>query len=171
MKFTTNRETLLRPLQLVTGVVERRQTLPVLANLLVVVLGMALLLVVGRLLYHLHMPKMPVSLIVAFLLSAFAFFCFGYLIAAVSPTSRVAQVIGNLVFFPMLFLSGSAMPMTTLPPFLQTIGKALPMTYVVNLLQGFWIGKGWGQMGVEVAVIVGTGVVALLVAMKGFRWE
>ena len=35
MKFTTNREALLRPLQLVTGVVERRQTLPVLANLLV----------------------------------------------------------------------------------------------------------------------------------------
>ena len=36
MKFSTNRESLLRPLQLVTGVVERRQTLPVLSNLLVV---------------------------------------------------------------------------------------------------------------------------------------
>ena len=36
MKFTADREALLRPLQLVTGVVERRQTLPVLANLLVV---------------------------------------------------------------------------------------------------------------------------------------
>ncbi len=35
MKFTVQREQLLRPLQLVTGVVERRQTLPVLANLLV----------------------------------------------------------------------------------------------------------------------------------------
>ena len=35
MKFTTSRENLLRPLQLVTGVVERRQTLPVLSNLLV----------------------------------------------------------------------------------------------------------------------------------------
>ena len=35
MKLTTNRDTLLRPLQLVTGVVERRQTLPVLANLFV----------------------------------------------------------------------------------------------------------------------------------------
>ena len=35
MKFATNRETLLRSLQLVTGVVERRQTLPVLANLLI----------------------------------------------------------------------------------------------------------------------------------------
>jgi DNA polymerase-3 subunit beta len=35
MKFTIPREALLKPLQLVTGVVERRQTLPVLANLLV----------------------------------------------------------------------------------------------------------------------------------------
>ncbi len=35
MKFSIQREQLLRPLQLVTGVVERRQTLPVLANLLI----------------------------------------------------------------------------------------------------------------------------------------
>ena len=35
MKFNVQREQLLRSLQLVTGVVERRQTLPVLANLLV----------------------------------------------------------------------------------------------------------------------------------------
>ena len=34
MKFSVNREDLLRPLQQVAGVVERRQTLPVLANLL-----------------------------------------------------------------------------------------------------------------------------------------
>jgi len=35
MKFTAEREVLLRPLQLVAGVVERRHTLPVLANVLV----------------------------------------------------------------------------------------------------------------------------------------
>ena len=34
MKFTVNRENLLRPLQQVSGVVERRQTLPVLSNIL-----------------------------------------------------------------------------------------------------------------------------------------
>ncbi|PJE79689.1 DNA polymerase III subunit beta [invertebrate metagenome] len=37
MKFTINREALLKRLQLVAGVVERRQTLPVLSNILVVV--------------------------------------------------------------------------------------------------------------------------------------
>ncbi|HCD27393.1 MAG TPA: DNA polymerase III subunit beta, partial [Gammaproteobacteria bacterium] len=35
MKFSVNREELLKPLQAVTSVVERRQTLPVLANVLV----------------------------------------------------------------------------------------------------------------------------------------
>ena len=35
MKFRTSRDTLLRPLRVVTGVVERRQTLPVLSNVLV----------------------------------------------------------------------------------------------------------------------------------------
>lgn len=35
MRFNTQRETLLKPIQQVVGVVERRQTLPVLANLLV----------------------------------------------------------------------------------------------------------------------------------------
>lgn len=36
MKFSVSREALLKPLQLVAGVVERRQTLPVLANVLIV---------------------------------------------------------------------------------------------------------------------------------------
>ena len=35
MHFSIQREVLLKPLQQVVGVVERRQTLPVLANLLV----------------------------------------------------------------------------------------------------------------------------------------
>ncbi len=39
MKFTINREALLKPLLLVAGVVERRQTLPVLSNVLLVVEG------------------------------------------------------------------------------------------------------------------------------------
>ncbi|MCW8885219.1 MAG: DNA polymerase III subunit beta [Motiliproteus sp.] len=39
MKFTISREALLKPLQLVAGVVERRQTLPVLSNILLVAEG------------------------------------------------------------------------------------------------------------------------------------
>jgi DNA polymerase III subunit beta len=39
MKFVVSREALLKPLQLVAGVVERRQTLPVLSNVLIILNG------------------------------------------------------------------------------------------------------------------------------------
>ncbi len=42
MKLTLSRETLLEPLQLVIGVVERRQTLPILANVLLTLEGQSL---------------------------------------------------------------------------------------------------------------------------------
>jgi len=62
MKFVVSREALLKPLQLVAGVVERRQTLPVLSNVLVVLNGDQLSLtgtdleveIVGRV--HLEQP-------------------------------------------------------------------------------------------------------------------
>ena len=44
MKFAVSREDLLKPLQLVTGVVERRQTMPVLSNLCLVVSGQKLMM-------------------------------------------------------------------------------------------------------------------------------
>ena len=39
MKFSLSREALLKPLQLVIGVVERRQTLPILSNVLLSLSG------------------------------------------------------------------------------------------------------------------------------------
>ena len=44
MKFAVSREDLLKPLQLVAGVVERRQTMPVLSNLCLAVAGQKLLM-------------------------------------------------------------------------------------------------------------------------------
>lgn len=42
MKFTVNREYILRPLQIVAGVVEKKQTMPVLSNVLMVIEGKSL---------------------------------------------------------------------------------------------------------------------------------
>ncbi|MFB9886090.1 DNA polymerase III subunit beta [Balneatrix alpica] len=70
MKFVISREALLRPLQLVAGVVERRQTLPVLSNVLLVAEGDRLSLtgtdleveLIGR--AHLEQPAVAGSITV-----------------------------------------------------------------------------------------------------------
>jgi DNA polymerase-3 subunit beta len=51
MKFSIKREDILKPLQTIVGVVERRQTLPVLSNILVVVHPE----------HHLNLQKMETS--------------------------------------------------------------------------------------------------------------
>jgi ABC-2 type transport system permease protein len=54
---------------------------------------------------------------------------------------------------------------------MRAISKALPMTHVVNLLQGLWFGDPWGKHIVEVAVLAGLLVVGAVVSAKAFRWE
>ena len=47
----------------------------------------------------------------------------------------------------------------------------LPLTYAVSLLRGIWRGDGWLAHGSDVAVLVATLVVGVVVSNKVFRWE
>ncbi len=78
-----------------------------------------------------------------FLLAIISIFSLGFLIASVSPNMRSANAIANLVYFPMLFLTGATIPMELMPDTMVKISKAIPLTYVVN---GFKKGvDGWND--------------------------
>ena len=47
----------------------------------------------------------------------------------------------------------------------------MPLSYVVDLLQGLWFGEPWGQHLIEVAVLLGMLLVGVAVSAKTFRWE
>ena len=79
--------------------------------------------------------------------------------------------IRDSLYFPNIFLSGATVPKEIFPPAMRTISKALPMTHVVNLLQGLWIGNPWSKHIVEVAVLAGLLIVGAFVSAKTFRWE
>ncbi len=98
-------------------------------------------------------------------------FAIGYIIASLSPGARTAQVVGMVIFYPMMFLSGSAIPLEVLPANVQRVSAILPLTYVVKLLRGLWIGEAWSQFTIEVIVLVAILVVGVLVSVKTFRWE
>jgi ABC-2 type transport system permease protein len=71
----------------------------------------------------------------------------------------------------MLFLSGAGFPRELLPEAIKKVSTFLPLTYVVNLLRGLWIGESWGQHLLDVGVLVVMLVVGVLVSVKLFRWE
>jgi ABC-2 type transport system permease protein len=62
-------------------------------------------------------------------------------------------------------------PVESLPPMLQVVARALPLTYAVSLLRGIWHGEGWsGHLG-DVAVLTLMFLAFTAVSAKVFRWE
>ena len=139
--------------------------------LAIALLGMAILVVVGKLVFGLRMGGSWPSILAAFLLSAGAFYSLGYLIAGVVPTARVAQAVGMVVFFPMMFLSGAGMPLQLLPEVLQKVSNFLPLTYVVRLIQGLWFGEAWKTLWLPSVVLSVILLLGTLLATRFFRWE
>jgi ABC-2 type transport system permease protein len=131
--------------------------------------GVTLLVIVSSLLYDLRLPAADAMMIPAILLCAFSFFAIGFVLAGVMPTPRTAQAVGMAIFYPMLFLSGAAMPRFIMPETVQRIAEWLPLTQVVILLEDMWFTGEWNVT----AVIVVTAVLitGLIVSRYTFRWE
>ena len=143
----------------------------VIANILMTILGLVLLVLFGWLLYDVRFEGNVHSYVLGVIWCGLAIFAFGYLIASLAPGARTAQVIGMVLFFPMMFLSGATIPMEILPESIQNISNYLPLTYVVNLLRGLWFGEAWGDHILAVTILAGILIVSTAFAARLFRWE
>jgi len=163
------------------GVLRRLQTTPisplivltaqVIVLFLMTTFGMFLLILAGKLVYHMRFDGHALSVLAGFVLSSLSFFALGFILAGLMPTARTAQVVGMVLLYPMLFLSGAGFPRELLPEAIKKISMYLPLTYVVNLLRGLWIGEAWSQHSTEVIVLAVLLVVGVLISVKTFRWE
>jgi ABC-2 type transport system permease protein len=163
------------------GVLRRLQTTPispfvVLAAQVIVLFvmtlfGMALLIVAGKLVYHMQFQGKVLSVLAGFILSSLSFFAIGFVLAALIPTARTAQVVGMVLLYPMLFLSGAGFPRELLPETIKKVSTFLPLTYVVNLLRGLWVGDAWSLHITDVVVLLAILVVGVGVSVGTFRWE
>ena len=143
----------------------------VLVIFLMTVLGMVLLILAGKLVYGLRFDGNPFSVAGAFVLGSLSFFALGFVLAGVMPTARTAQVVGMVIFYPMLFLSGAGLPLEMLPDGVRKFSNFLPLTHVVTLLRGLWIGEVWSQHTTEVIVLISLLVIGVLISTKTFKWE
>ena len=105
----------------------------------------------------------------AVLLGAASIFAVGFVLASVLPNARTAQSVAMVVFFPMMFLSGAALPRTLLSETIQDVAQVLPLTHVVTLIDDAWSGAGWNRAAM--LVLVGVLVAGVALSTRLFRWE
>jgi ABC-2 type transport system permease protein len=164
-----------------SGVLRRFQATPmrpltyiladIVANLVTTLLGMMGLVIVGWLLYRVQFEGQVIGVMLAVAFCGLAMFSIGYLIAGLAPGARTAQVVGMVIFYPMMFLSGASIPLEILPETIQRIADFLPLTYVARLLRGLWLGDTWGDHLLETAVLGGVLIVCTALAARLFRWK
>ena len=78
----------------------------------------------------------------------------------------------QLFYMPMLFLSGTTIPLTMLPTWAQIIGQFLPASYLITGFQGVFLQKETlAQNWSAVLAMLVTIVLATFIAVQIFRWE
>lgn len=76
----------------------------------------------------------PILLMITVGVSSFAFACLGILASAYSKWIPEAQMYSNFLRFPMAFLGGAFIPVSSMPPLLQMFSRFLPLTYSIEAL-------------------------------------
>jgi len=137
-----------------------------------IVVSAALQLTVAKAWFHIEIRGPIAGLAFALLVAAFAFIPLGLMVGSIAKDMRTAPAISNLLFFPLTFLSGAAMPLYFMPAWIQRLATFLPATYVVELLQGPILrGTALKGAGLPVGVLVLTGILGFAFNAMLFRWE
>jgi ABC-2 type transport system permease protein len=140
-------------------------------NLFITLAGVLLLLVVGKIVYHVRFPGNWGFLVLAFLLCSAAVFALGFLIASLVRDTKTANAVSFVLYFPMLMLSGATIPVNAMPSAMANVSKALPLTYGIDLMKLAWTGapvaKGFSDLVVLAGVFLGCSAISALT----FRWE
>ncbi len=101
---------------------------------LLAVISAVVITVVGVVVFNIRIIP---NLLTVFLLlaGALAFPGLGMVIARLVREEEAADAAGNAIIFPMMFLSGTFFPLELMPPILQIVARALPLTYLNNGLR------------------------------------
>ena len=122
--------------------------------------------------YGMRFPERWFSLLVIVSVGVVAFRAIGLIIASVANSAQESQVLIQLVYLPMLFLSGTTFSVTLLPVWAQTIAQFLPATYLVTALQDTIVRRvtlahNWKPL----LILLLTAAVSVFLSAVLFRWE
>lgn len=138
--------------------------------LLIGYVQMTVILVVGRLLFHVPI----VGNLSTLYLVAFPFMVaslgVGLIVSAAVSSQAQAMQLGFFYLLPNILLSGFMFPREAMPAPAQWLAAALPLTYFLTTLRGILLkGVGFREILPQLAILCGFAVVLVGLAVRRFR--
>jgi ABC-2 type transport system permease protein len=130
----------------------------------------ALVVVIGNVIYGVEWPQEPLTLVVFTGLGVLSFAALGIAFAQAIPNVDSAPAYSNAVFLPVIFISGVFYSSDDLPPALSAIAQALPLKHVIDGLSAGIVGTSV-DTGVAALVVGGWALAGIVLAARFFRWQ
>ncbi|MCD2346693.1 ABC transporter permease [Clostridium guangxiense] len=140
-------------------------------NLVMTIIGILILLIIGKVIYNIHIRGSILAFAIILLFCILVIFSIGLLIGSLASSTKNANAISNTVYFPMLFLSGATIPAELFPSKIDAVSKILPLTYVVKVLKGIWIGTAIDNYIKDLLILAVIFVICITISIKKFKWQ
>lgn len=134
--------------------------------------SLSIMFIVALTVFHLKIVGNYLEIGVFLVLSIITILGIGLAIGGWAKNERQAAPLGNIVVFPMLFLSGTFFPRFLMPEWLQSVSNYLPLTPVIDGVRMIVTeGKHLTQIGPQLGLMAVWLVVIYVIAFRVFRWE
>jgi len=144
----------------------------ILANYLLILPTVVLELLLARFMYHVTTFGNLVSVFTLVILGITSFGALGLVVASVTNTMQETQIINQLLWFALIFLSGATVPLAVLPRMVQRIGLFLPATYFIYGLQRAMLNHAaLRTLGMVLVSLSAWAALAIFISSQLFRWE
>lgn len=164
------------------GVLRRLSTTPlrvwqfflsnVVTQALVGLFGMAVTFAFAMLVFHLHVVGNFAEIAVFLAFGIILILGIGLALGGWARNERQVAPLGNLVVFPMMFLSGTFFPRFLMPEWLQGITSYLPLTPVIDGARLMITeGKHLIDLGPQLGIMALWLIIIYAIAFRVFRWE
>lgn len=140
-------------------------------NSLLAIISTLLMFAIARVLFSYTFRGSMLYFIAFYLLTLISIFSIGMIIASVAKKERTAEIMANMLFFVLIFLSGSTIPFEILPPSLQKALEVVPLTHGIKLLKMASLGLEMSTAYIHVLVLSGITIIGAVIALFTFKWE
>lgn len=132
----------------------------------------ALVFALAHFIYGAPVPPSVGSLVVLMLLGVLAFRALGLIVASAVRGTQESQIFMQLLYVPMLLLSGATVPAANLPAWAVRVGRLTPSAALYTGFEGiFFRGEGAREVIAPAAALVVTTALGTFLSAKLFRWE
>lgn len=132
----------------------------------------AIVVVAGRVFFGTGWPEDYVELVVFVAAGVACLAALGVAYSHLIPNFDSAPAFVNIVFLPVVFVSGVFFDADGAPAILRDIGRALPLTHVIDGLSGALVtGASLADNAGSLAVIALWGLGGAVLAVRGFSWD